>query len=226
MFEARLIQGNLLKKLVEALKELVAEVNFDVNSGGISLQAMDSSHVCLVSFVLHSDGFDHFRCDRPLNMGIHIGNLSKVLKCAGVWRAVGIAAGGKCAAVLESCRYIYPPLPNACAPQLLSAALSPDATAACAVCEHSSLRKTASCRCDSSASELPMPAPPTCCASAPNPCLSVYLFCLHAGVPDCPNETVKRCAHLIRESKHALCLENVPAWPTPVREHSPCTAYP
>jgi len=83
MFEARLTQGGLLKKLVEALKELVQEVNFDVNSAGISLQAMDSSHVCLVAFHLHADGFDHFRCDRPLNMGIHIGNLAKVLKCAG-----------------------------------------------------------------------------------------------------------------------------------------------
>lgn len=85
MFEARLIQGSLLKKLVEALKELVQEVNFDVNSTGIHLQAMDSSHVCLVAFTLHADSFDHFRCDRPLNMGIHIGNLSKVLKCAGGW---------------------------------------------------------------------------------------------------------------------------------------------
>uniref|UniRef100_A0A7S0RYP4 DNA sliding clamp PCNA n=1 Tax=Chlamydomonas leiostraca TaxID=1034604 RepID=A0A7S0RYP4_9CHLO len=83
MFEARLTQGNLLKKLVEALKELVQEVNFDVSSSGIALQAMDSSHVCLVSFHLRADGFDHFRCDRPQNMGIHIGNLSKVLKCAG-----------------------------------------------------------------------------------------------------------------------------------------------
>lgn len=83
MFEARLVQGSLLKKLVEALKELVTEVNFDVSSNGISLQAMDSSHVCLVAFHLRADGFDHWRCDRPLNMGIHIGNLSKVLKCAG-----------------------------------------------------------------------------------------------------------------------------------------------
>lgn len=83
MFEARLIQGSLLKKLVEALKELVQEVNFDVSGSGIALQAMDSSHVCLVSFMLRSDGFEHFRCDRPQNMGIHIGNLSKVLKCAG-----------------------------------------------------------------------------------------------------------------------------------------------
>ena len=85
MFEARLTQGSLLKKLVEALKELVSEVNFDVNQSGIHLQAMDSSHVCLVAFDLRSDGFDHFRCDRPLNMGVNITNLAKVLKCAGKW---------------------------------------------------------------------------------------------------------------------------------------------
>lgn len=84
MFEARLVQGSLLKKLVEALKDLVSDVNFDVSSTGISLQAMDSSHVCLVSFNLRADGFDHFRCDRNLSMGIHMANLSKVLKCAGV----------------------------------------------------------------------------------------------------------------------------------------------
>lgn len=83
MFEARLIQGNLLKKLVDSLKDLVTEVNWDVNAQGISMQAMDSSHVCLVAFKLNSDGFDHFRCDRPLSLGISMGNLAKILKCAG-----------------------------------------------------------------------------------------------------------------------------------------------
>eukprot|EP00798_Chlamydomonas_sp_ICE-L_P015860 gene15860-21988_t len=52
MFEARLIQGSLLKKLVEALKDLVSEVNWDVSTEGISMQAMDSSHVCLCTFHL------------------------------------------------------------------------------------------------------------------------------------------------------------------------------
>lgn len=83
MFEARLPQGAVLKKLVEALKELVTDGNFDVSSTGISLQAMDSSHVCLVSLQLQEDGFEHFRCDRNLSMGIHLANLSKILKCAG-----------------------------------------------------------------------------------------------------------------------------------------------
>lgn len=83
MFEARISQGSVLKKLVEALKELLTEGNFDVSSTGIFLQAMDSSHVCLVSLDLHEDGFDHFHCDQSMAMGIHFGNLSKILKCAG-----------------------------------------------------------------------------------------------------------------------------------------------
>eukprot|EP00798_Chlamydomonas_sp_ICE-L_P017547 gene17547-23871_t len=83
MFEARLVQGNLLKKLVDALKELVTEVNWDVSPEGISMQAMDSSHVCLTAFKLDADGFDHFRCDRNLSLGVSMVNLAKILKCAG-----------------------------------------------------------------------------------------------------------------------------------------------
>ena len=40
--------------------------NFDINENGISLQAMDSSHVSLVALLLRADGFDHFRADKNL----------------------------------------------------------------------------------------------------------------------------------------------------------------
>ena len=38
MFEARLVQGSLLKKLIEAIRELVTDANFDVSTSGIALQ--------------------------------------------------------------------------------------------------------------------------------------------------------------------------------------------
>lgn len=38
MFEARLTQGSLLKKLIEAIRELVSDANIDVSSSGLSLQ--------------------------------------------------------------------------------------------------------------------------------------------------------------------------------------------
>lgn len=41
MFEARLEQSALLKKLFEAVKELCKDVRFDCNENGIALQAMD-----------------------------------------------------------------------------------------------------------------------------------------------------------------------------------------
>ena len=83
MFEARLTQGILLKKMVDSIKELCKEVNFDCSENGIQMQSMDSSHVCLVHFELKADGFDHFRCDRPQTLGINLENLAKILKCAG-----------------------------------------------------------------------------------------------------------------------------------------------
>ena len=67
MFEARLVQGNLLKKVLESLKDLLNEATWDCDDSGIQLQAMDNSHVALVSVSLRSDGFDKFRCDRQVS---------------------------------------------------------------------------------------------------------------------------------------------------------------
>jgi len=83
MFEARLIQGSILKKIMEAIKELVTDANFDCSSAGISLQAMDMNHVSLVALQLKAEGFEHFRCDRSQSLGINLANMSKILKCSG-----------------------------------------------------------------------------------------------------------------------------------------------
>jgi proliferating cell nuclear antigen len=81
MFEARMTEGAMLKKITESMKDLVTEANFDCSTTGISLQAMDSSHVSLVALLLRADGFDHFRCDRNISLGINLGSMGKVLKC-------------------------------------------------------------------------------------------------------------------------------------------------
>lgn len=43
---------------------------------------MDGSHVALVSLNLSMEGFEHYRCDSPMVLGINIGMLSKVMKLA------------------------------------------------------------------------------------------------------------------------------------------------
>lgn len=68
---------------MESLKEIIKEGNFDCNSNGISFQGVDSSFVALVQLTLREKGFDHFRVDSDMSLGINIENLLKLLKCCG-----------------------------------------------------------------------------------------------------------------------------------------------
>ena len=104
MLEARLEQASLLKRVREipqcpksippvtyqgrkiqvadAIKDLVQDCNFDCNDSGIALQAMDNSHVALVSMLLKAEGFSPYRCDRNIALGINLVSLTKVLRAA------------------------------------------------------------------------------------------------------------------------------------------------
>lgn len=82
MFEATLQECSIFKRIVESIKDLVNDVNIETNATGtliyadfvkewigISLQAMDSSHVALVSLNLQAEGFQSYRSDKPLTLG-------------------------------------------------------------------------------------------------------------------------------------------------------------
>eukprot|EP00359_Climacostomum_virens_P004744 CAMPEP_0204908362 /NCGR_PEP_ID=MMETSP1397-20131031/7322_1 /ASSEMBLY_ACC=CAM_ASM_000891 /TAXON_ID=49980 /ORGANISM="Climacostomum Climacostomum virens, Strain Stock W-24" /LENGTH=209 /DNA_ID=CAMNT_0052077847 /DNA_START=35 /DNA_END=661 /DNA_ORIENTATION=- len=84
--------GIVLKKIIEAIKEVVTDVNFQVTHEGLHMQAMDSSHVALVSLILRSSEFAEYRCDRPQTLGISIGSLAKILKLAGNDDAISLKA--------------------------------------------------------------------------------------------------------------------------------------
>ncbi len=38
MFEAKILQGSVLKKIIEAIRELVTDANLDCNERGITMQ--------------------------------------------------------------------------------------------------------------------------------------------------------------------------------------------
>uniref|UniRef100_A0A7S2INR7 DNA sliding clamp PCNA n=1 Tax=Alexandrium andersonii TaxID=327968 RepID=A0A7S2INR7_9DINO len=92
--EAHLQQAALLKKVVDAMKDLCKDVNFDCSEKGLQVQSMDSSHVALVSLLLRESAFSEFKCDRPTSLGMNVDSLAKILKMCGpsdslklTWRA-------------------------------------------------------------------------------------------------------------------------------------------
>jgi proliferating cell nuclear antigen len=83
VLEAQLQQAVLFKKVVDAMKDLCKEVNFDCSEKGIQVQSMDSSHVALVSLMLRESAFADFKCDRPSSLGMNIESLAKIFKMCG-----------------------------------------------------------------------------------------------------------------------------------------------
>merc|ERR1712061_122434 len=81
--QAQLQQSVLLKKVVDAMKDLCKDVNFDCSEKGIQVQSMDSSHVALVSLLLRESAFSEFKCDRPTSLGMNVASLAKILKMCG-----------------------------------------------------------------------------------------------------------------------------------------------
>lgn len=68
--------------MVDAIKDLVQDCNFDCNDSGVALQAMDNSHVALVSMMLKAEAFSPYRCDRNVALGVNLASLTKVLRAA------------------------------------------------------------------------------------------------------------------------------------------------
>ena len=82
MFQAKMQDVSVFKKIVESIKDIVNIVNIEAGPNGLSFQAMDLSHVALVSLTLRSEGFQNYRCEKNIPLGIKLVNLHKILKCA------------------------------------------------------------------------------------------------------------------------------------------------
>ncbi|KAF4678098.1 hypothetical protein FOL47_005377 [Perkinsus chesapeaki] len=80
MFECKLEQTVLFKKVVAAVLDIVKEGNFDLSDEGIRVQTMDTTHVALVQMELKESAFDEFRCDRECCVGINFEAMTKLLK--------------------------------------------------------------------------------------------------------------------------------------------------
>ncbi len=69
------------KQIFDTIREVpIEETNLDINSEGISLQTMDSTHVSVVSLVIDKTYFEKYICQKPLALGVNLVILTKLLK--------------------------------------------------------------------------------------------------------------------------------------------------
>merc|ERR1711896_24096 len=83
VLECVLQQSSILKKAVDAMKDLCKDVNFDCSERGLQVQSMDHGHVALVSLMLRESAFSEFKCDRATSLGMNVDSLGKIFKMCG-----------------------------------------------------------------------------------------------------------------------------------------------
>jgi len=79
--KACLKNGDVLVKIITAIREVASDVNVECSPTGMSLQAMDSSHVSLVSMLLRSEGFEPWELEETCQLGINLEYLFRLLRC-------------------------------------------------------------------------------------------------------------------------------------------------
>lgn len=83
MLEAQLDKALTLKRIVDALRDLVDVCYLNCSQDGITIKAIDGGYIALVNLVLREEGFRTYQCPEPVVLGVNIKSLHKILKCAG-----------------------------------------------------------------------------------------------------------------------------------------------
>jgi proliferating cell nuclear antigen len=81
--EIRTGQTAPFRILIEALKDILTDVNFIIDKKGIKLTTMDPAHVTLVHFKLHAENFEEYICKNRMVLGICMNNFYKLIKPLG-----------------------------------------------------------------------------------------------------------------------------------------------
>lgn len=74
------VQINNMKKLFEILKEITAEMKLKITERGITITTMNIPKTLLVYLTLDADKFDKYYCEKPLEVGVNVLFLSKIMR--------------------------------------------------------------------------------------------------------------------------------------------------
>jgi proliferating cell nuclear antigen len=82
MFKAVISDAKLLRSVLAAVSALVEEADFNMSNDGISLKALDPSHVAMISLNWPKQSFESYECDKLTKIRINLSNIQKLLKKA------------------------------------------------------------------------------------------------------------------------------------------------
>ena len=77
------IQASTFKQVIDALKEILMDVNLEIDETGIKIVAMDNTHIVLIHLKLEAEKFEEYFCSKKTYVGINMLKLHMLIKTIG-----------------------------------------------------------------------------------------------------------------------------------------------
>ena len=84
LLDIKTVQASTIKLVVDALKEILMDVNLEFDNTGMKIIAMDNTHIVLIHLKLEADKFERYFCEKKLYVGINMLKLHMLIKTIGI----------------------------------------------------------------------------------------------------------------------------------------------
>ena len=79
-FNCKTVQTNAMRILFESLKNIISDVNLNVDTRGIKLTTIDGTNNAIINLFLDSVKFEEYSCKNNLNIGLNLLSVFKIIK--------------------------------------------------------------------------------------------------------------------------------------------------
>jgi len=83
LLNIKTVQAPIFKQVIDALKDILTDVNLEIDHTGLKIVAMDNTNIVLIHLKLDADKFEEYYCEKKMFIGICMLKLHMLIKTIG-----------------------------------------------------------------------------------------------------------------------------------------------
>jgi len=80
LLNIKTVQASTIKLVIDAMKEILMDVNLEFDDTGMKIIALDNTHIVLIHLKLEAEKFEKYHCEKKLYVGINMLKFHMLIK--------------------------------------------------------------------------------------------------------------------------------------------------
>lgn len=80
LLNIKTVQASTIKLVIDAMKEILMDVNLEFDESGMKIIALDNTHIVLIHLKLEAEKFEKYHCEKKLYVGINMLKFHMLIK--------------------------------------------------------------------------------------------------------------------------------------------------